>query len=111
MAVFFLTLMGLPMAWSKFKGGLEQEWIGFWISIPLRGVGLSQARARWLVQWMEKAMVLNVIHIGEFGAVLGRLSNAMTALAYFRPFLGAAVCVGLCRDTLPSRSHKLLAWC
>jgi hypothetical protein len=86
--VFFLTLLGLPMAWNKFKGGHEQEWIGFWVSIPLRGVGLSQARARWLVQWIERALMMKSVHVGEFGAVLGRLSYACTALDHYRPFLG-----------------------
>jgi hypothetical protein len=88
MVVLFLEVINLPMSWKKFKGGHEQEWIGFWVTIPLRGVGISQARARWLCEWIGRTLITRLVNVGEFAQVLGRLSFAMSALDYFRPFLG-----------------------
>jgi hypothetical protein len=88
LAVFFLCLLGVPMSWKKFHGGLQYEWVGYWSDLRHRRLGISEGRAQWLVRWMSKALVAGSVCIEEFKSVLGRMGFAMRALETFRPFLG-----------------------
>ncbi|CAE8658280.1 unnamed protein product, partial [Polarella glacialis] len=88
LAIFFLRLLGVPMSWKKFHGGLQYEWVGYWSDLRHRRLGISKGRADWLVRWMSKALVAGSVCIEEFKSVLGRMGFAMRALETFRPFLG-----------------------
>ncbi|CAE8676146.1 unnamed protein product [Polarella glacialis] len=88
LAIFFLCILGVPMSWKKFHGGLQYEWVGYWSDLRHRRLGISEARADWLVRWMSKALVAGSVCIEEFKSVLGRMGFAMRALETFRPFLG-----------------------
>ncbi|CAE8676182.1 unnamed protein product, partial [Polarella glacialis] len=88
LAIFFLCLLGVPMSWKKFHGGLQYEWVGYWSDLRRRRLGISKGRADWLVRWMSKALVAGSVCIEEFKSVLGRMGFAMRALETFRPFLG-----------------------
>ena len=80
--VFFLTVLGVPWSWGKFRGGFALDWIGFHMDWTARMLGLSQARASWLARWMKTCLS------AEFTSVLGRLAFAAQALELLRPFLG-----------------------
>ncbi|CAE8672430.1 unnamed protein product [Polarella glacialis] len=88
LAIFFLCILGVPMSWKKFHGGLQYEWVGYWSDLRHRRLGISEGRADWLVRWMSKALVAGSVCIEEFKSVLGRMGFAMRALETFRPFLG-----------------------
>ncbi|CAE8726071.1 unnamed protein product [Polarella glacialis] len=88
LAVFLLCVLGVPMSWKKFHGGLQYEWVGYWADLRHRRLGISEGRAQWLVRWMTNALAAGTVNVEEFKSVLGRMGFAMRALETFRPFLG-----------------------
>ena len=113
--VLYYAALGLPFAWHKFKGGYSCEWVGFEVSLLERSLGLSQARADWVIGWLEKTCAENCVRLANLRAVLGRLAFAFTALPQYRPFLGplyawsAAVgrrTVELCQNLSSSSLHS-----
>ena len=88
LAVFFLEVMGLPLAWRKFRGGLTLDWVGYWTDLNLRLVGISEPRAAWLMRWADRILTEGSVHMGDFASVLGRWGFALHAVALLRPFLG-----------------------
>ncbi len=52
-AIFFLTALGVPFGWKKFRGGHETSWIGFWVDPWVGRLGISEARAQWLISWLR----------------------------------------------------------
>jgi hypothetical protein len=45
LSLFVLSILGAPLSWKKTKGGIEHEWIGFWICLRSRSLGISERRA------------------------------------------------------------------
>ena len=46
-----LMAMGIPYKWSKFRGGFQVDSIGFRVDFESFRLGISEARAQWLVGW------------------------------------------------------------
>jgi hypothetical protein len=88
LAVSILFALGVPLKWSKFRGGFDLEWVGFAFSHKSYSIGISETRANWLCKWIADVLKSGLVDIDEFGAVLGRLNFAALALIYERPFLG-----------------------
>ena len=38
-----LVVIGVPLAWHKVRGGIEAEWIGYWLDLDRFEVGVSEA--------------------------------------------------------------------
>ena len=86
--IYFMTVLGLPFAWKKVKGGVDLAWVGFEISLKGSKLGLSVARSQWLVKWLSETADTGRVRVADMSAVLGRLSFGLTALGHLRPFLG-----------------------
>jgi hypothetical protein len=59
--LFFLTILlwivivrlsGTDVKWPKSGGGLEFDWIGYWLDLSRFQLGSSQRRADWLVRFV-----------------------------------------------------------
>ena len=48
-----LASLGLPFKWSKTKGGLNVQWIGYETSYATFKLGISEKRANWLADWTD----------------------------------------------------------
>ena len=46
--IFLWVAVGVPWKWSKFRGGQEVGWIGYWLSVADFSLGTSEKRARWI---------------------------------------------------------------
>ena len=88
MALFFISAMGFPLKWSKCHGGTEYQWIGYWESVKLFTLGISEGRREWAVNWIQGILSMEGISVAEFRGGLGRLGFVCGALIYDRPFLG-----------------------
>ena len=88
LTIYFMTVLGLPFAWKKFKGGVDLAWVGFEISLKGSKLGLPVARSQWLVKWLSDTADVGRVRVADMSAVLGRLSFGLTALGHLRPFLG-----------------------
>jgi len=82
------VVMGTPIKWKKCQGGIEVEWLGCWVDYGRFQLGISEARAAWLVQWLRRALEQGTVLVSTLVAVLGRLGFAAGVLEWDRPFLG-----------------------
>ena len=85
--IFVFTALGIPFHWSKFRGGVEVEWIGYWMHLRDYKIGMSSRRAGWLSTWLRARVEDGVVDMGDFCSVLGRLCFSMGLLEFARPFL------------------------
>jgi len=87
-ALWVLILLRVPISWEKVRGGTRFPWVGYELDLARHTLGLSQSRAQWLCDWMDKVCADGTVLIADFVAALGRASFAFGALEYDRPFLG-----------------------
>ncbi|CAL1153097.1 unnamed protein product, partial [Cladocopium goreaui] len=87
-ALLFMVVLGVPLSWHKCKGGTQVEWVGYYVDLEQKSVGISEKRADWICNWVETTVAAGVVKLHDFSAVLGRLSFAMAAIEHLRPFLG-----------------------
>lgn len=89
-ALFLWVLVGTPVAWHKCVGGLEVEWLGFWLDYSRFRIGVSEARAHWLIKWATRIVEEKIVLVANMAQGLGRLGFAAGALEWVKPFLGPA---------------------
>ncbi len=85
--LILFRLLGAPVQWRKLKGGRELNWVGYNLLLSSHQLGLSQARADWVVAWCDRLVRDRAARIGELREGLGRLAFVAGALLYERPFL------------------------
>ena len=84
-----LASLGLPCKkWSKSKGGLNVQWIGYATSYATFRLGISEKRANWLAEWTDELARTGTVTWDDFACGLGRLGFGANALSWERPFLG-----------------------
>ena len=86
--IFFQIVLGLPYAWHKFAGGVELEWVGYWVDVGRFELGISAARAAWASRWLSDKAAEGRVRLGELREGLGRLQFIAGPLEFLRPFLG-----------------------
>ena len=85
--ILLQTILGYPYSWKKFRGGDVVQWIGYEIDFRGFSVGISLARAQWLINWVQRILKEGKIDVEDLVAVLGRFCFAMGPLDFLRPFL------------------------
>ena len=76
------------MKWSKVRGGLELEWVGYWLDYARFKMGISEARAIWVREWLDTKIRERRVALGELKEALGRLVFVTGPLEHLRPMLG-----------------------
>ena len=109
------VILGVPIAWHKVRGGIERDFVGYWVDVARFRVGLSERRAAWLVKWLRDQAAARAIGSREFREGLGRLGFAAGPLVGLRPYLGplyawAAVVPPGARRELPAMLLLVLEW-
>ena len=85
--VLYLLCLGVPIAWSKANGGDRLSWIGYEVQLDRFALGLTEGRARWAVEWLQRIARDGHAEMDEFKAAVGRLSFVAGALEWEKPFL------------------------
>ena len=88
LAIVYMVALGVPLKWSKFRGGFQLDWVGFFFCHRTHAVGLSPARADWLIDWITQTLKNGLISGADFSSALGRLNFSTMALIHEKPFLG-----------------------
>lgn len=88
LAIVTVLSLGAPMKDQKFRGGFQVNWIGMHVNYAEYSLGLSAARAAWLVGWITKILTEGKVDATEMAGGIGRLNYAAQALLYERPWLG-----------------------
>ena len=78
MAILLVRALSIPLKWSKFRGGVPTEWVGYFTGVSDRRCDLA---ARWC-----RTQAQGKIEVASFREGLGRLAFAAGPLR--RPFLG-----------------------
>jgi hypothetical protein len=87
-AVLLLRGFGVPLKWTKFRGGFRTDWIGYYFDLELREAGVSDSRGRWASSWCRRLAGAKTVSVNEFRQGLGRLAFAAALLVFTKPFLG-----------------------
>eukprot|EP00974_Lingulodinium_polyedra_P029204 2814266-Lingulodinium_polyedra.AAC.1 len=109
LAILLLEALGLPFVWKKFRGGFEVSWIGLWADLRAWRVGLSEARAEWLREWLREIAASRFVLARRVAEGLGRLAFGIAAVDAYKPFLGPwyAWCAAVPRGSFLERPHAL----
>jgi len=75
--ILILTSLGVPLKWTKFRGGQTITWIGYEIDLRTYRVGIAESRAKWLVGWLRGCIRDEAVDLADVLGVLGRLAFAM----------------------------------
>ena len=74
--LLILEALGVPFKWTKFRGGIATDWIGYRVNWETRELGISPKRSAWLVGWMRREVATDKTNLKDFSGVLGRLGFA-----------------------------------
>ena len=111
MTLLFWVVLGVPMAWSKCRGGRAYDWVGYELLLQECALGISEKRAAWVKGWYVKVLTRGTVSLGELRAAVGRLCFVCGALRYDRPFIAPIYAfVGALarkRSVAPDTEHPL----
>ena len=114
-ALFLWELVGTPFSWAKSRGGLSQDWVGFWCDYGKFPIGISEKRCLWLAREVEDIVRDNMALVCRLQELLGRLGFACQILSWGKPFLApiyawcAAAPPGACL-ALPRPVKSSMIW-
>ena len=86
--LFLLMVLGTPLKWPKVRGGVQLEWVGYWIDFAWFEMGVSAKRAAWAAAWLSDKVRERRVPLGELKEGLGRLVFVTGPLDHLRPLLG-----------------------
>ena len=115
LAVALWMMAGAPFSWKKTGGGLDVDYIGYSLSLRTYELGISEGRARWLVDFAEKLVEDKVALVRSLAGWLGRVGYAAGVLEWARPFLGpiyawSAAAPGGATLPVPEAVLLVVAW-
>jgi hypothetical protein len=88
-ALLFWLMTGAPFKWSKFRGGVQLEYVGFAFDFFKFTFGLSERRSGWICKFVEEAeKSRGMIEHRRFIEFVGRLVYASQVLYWVKPFMG-----------------------
>ena len=77
-----------PFKWSKFRGGVQLEYVGFAFDYYRFTLGLSERRAAWVIEYVDSAENgRGMLDHRRFVEFVGRLVYASQVLYWLRPFM------------------------
>ena len=85
--ILLWSVLGVPLSWTKVQGGRRLAWIGYEVQLDTMSLGISENRALWAVNWLERIARDGMAEIADFRSAIGRLSFVVGALEWERPFL------------------------
>ena len=115
MTVLLFRLFRVPLKWSKFRGGVQLDWIGYFLDLEGQTAGISERRSEWATRWCRKTASSRSVATREFREGLGRLAFTAGILRFVRPFLGplytwVSVVGGEEAATVPPMITLILEW-
>ena len=54
MAILLVRALSIPLKWSKFRGGVRAEWVGYFMDFEAKELGVSDRRCDWAARWCRK---------------------------------------------------------
>ena len=73
---FLLVMEILGVSWKKVRGGLESDFVGYWLDVRNYCMGLSEGRAAWIQRWATEEVMVGSVLVQSLSEGLGRLGFA-----------------------------------
>ncbi|CAE7243614.1 unnamed protein product [Symbiodinium microadriaticum] len=87
--LLYWLMVGTPFKWSKFRGGVCLDYVGFYFDYFRFKAGLSERRAKWIMDFiLDVQNGRGMIEHRRFTEFVGRLVYAGQVLYWLRPFMG-----------------------
>ena len=87
--LLYWLMVGTPFKWSKFRGGVCLDYVGFYFDYFRFKVGLSERRANWIMDFIRDVQEgRGMVEHRRFTEFVGRLVYAGQVLYWLRPFMG-----------------------
>ena len=67
---------------EAFRGGVEVDWVGYWVDYKTFATGLSESGADWIIKWVSSLLTEKSVLVRRFAEGVGRLNFATGALEY-----------------------------
>ena len=85
--IAMMEMVGVPFSYHKFRGGFQLDYVGFWMDYSRFETGLSEKRAKWLLDFAQDLSNNQwIVNIKRFQEFHGRLGFASQILPWIRPF-------------------------
>lgn len=65
------AVLGFDLKWPKIRGGIESQWIGYWLQLSAYWLWISEKRRNWVVSWIDKVLAGKDVE-ADFDSGLGR---------------------------------------
>ena len=86
--IALFEIIGTPFAYHKFAGGLETQFVGYFLDYRNVAIGVSSKRGKWLLDFLAEFRRRNfTIHMRRFSEFLGRLGFLCRVLLWVKPHL------------------------
>ncbi len=113
--MLFWEAAGCPISWKKRRGGLEVEWLGYYLDYRGYCLGISIARRDWLLKWASDILSSGMVLVHNLAEGVGRLSYSTGVLEWGKPFLAPlyALTAALPRGatiSIPPLVRLVLSW-
>ncbi|CAE6925361.1 unnamed protein product [Symbiodinium sp. CCMP2592] len=88
MSLALLCMQGTPFSEKKWRGGLQLDWVGYWIDYGRFKLGISEKRCQWIIRSIEGMEGDGwLVDVRRFHELHGRLGFMSQILIWIRPFL------------------------
>ena len=88
MMLALLCMQGTPFSDKKWRGGLQLDWVGYWIDYGRFNLGISEKRCQWVIRSVEGMEGDGwLVDVRRFHELHGRLGFMSQILVWIRPFL------------------------
>ena len=86
-AILAWVVTGAPFSWKKFRGGIEIDFVGYWLDYARFEIGISDKRCQWLIKWMDQTIQEKGVLMRRFLEGVGRLGFTAQVLHWLKPTL------------------------
>ena len=88
MTLALFCVQGTPFSDHKWRGGLQVDWVGYWIDYTRFRLGISEKRCQWIISSIEGMESSGwLVDVRRFHELHGRLGFMSQVLLWIRPFL------------------------
>ena len=83
-------MCGAPFGYHKFKGGLQLDYVGFWLDYAKFNIGIAERRSNWIIKFIDQLEASHwLTDTRRFHEFHGRLGFMSQILNWIKPFLSA----------------------
>ena len=81
-------VLGTPLSYHKFGGGLQADFIGYRLSYQSWSVGIAPKRVKWIISWVDDVEASGLLVTGRsLTEFVGRMGFVARILTWIKPFL------------------------